>query len=38
MRNSRHPAGPTIVYSRAGIAAFIRGARKGEFDDLADGG
>lgn len=38
MRNSRHPAGPTIVYSRAEIAAFIRGARTGEFDDFVDGG
>jgi hypothetical protein len=38
MRNSRHPAGPTIVYSRAEIAAFIRGAQTGEFDDLVDGG
>ncbi len=35
MRNSRHPTGPTLVYTRAEIAAFIRGVRAGEFDDLA---
>lgn len=36
VRNSRHPGGPTIVYTRAEIAAFIRGIRSGEFDDLAE--
>jgi hypothetical protein len=36
VRNSRHPCGPTIVYTRAEIAAFISGVRSGEFDDLAD--
>ena len=36
VRNSRHPAGPTLVYTRAEISAFIRGVRGGEFDDLAD--
>jgi hypothetical protein len=35
VRNSRHPSGPTLVYTRAAIAAFIAGARGGEFDDLA---
>lgn len=35
VRNSRHPAGPTLVYTRAEIAAFITGVRAGEFDDLA---
>lgn len=35
MRNSRHPAGPTLVYTRAEIAAFLTGVRAGEFDDLA---
>ena len=34
MRNSRYPAGPVIVGSRAAVAAFICGARDGEFDDL----
>lgn len=36
MRNSRHPTGPTLVYTRAEIAAFLVGVRAGEFDDLAD--
>lgn len=35
VRNSRQPAGPTLVYTRAEIAAFIVGVRAGEFDDLA---
>lgn len=35
VRNSRHPAGPVLVYTRAEIAAFITGVRAGEFDDLA---
>jgi Domain of unknown function (DUF397) len=35
MRNSRHPAGAALIYTRAEIAAFLTGARNGEFDDLA---
>jgi hypothetical protein len=35
MRNSRHPAGAALVYTRAEIAAFLAGVRNGEFDDLA---
>lgn len=35
MRNSRFPSGPTIVYTRAEIGAFLDGARAGEFDDMA---
>jgi hypothetical protein len=35
VRNSRHPSGPALVYTRAEIAAFIAGIRNGEFDDLA---
>ncbi|WP_219418993.1 DUF397 domain-containing protein [Pseudonocardia nigra] len=35
VRNSRFPAGPTLVYTRSAIAAFIDGVREGEFDDLA---
>ncbi|HEY0812212.1 MAG TPA: DUF397 domain-containing protein [Pseudonocardia sp.] len=35
VRNSRHPTGPALVYTRAEIAAFIAGVRCGEFDDLA---
>jgi hypothetical protein len=35
VRNSRHPAGPALVYTRAEMAAFVVGVRNGEFDDLA---
>ncbi|MBB5138619.1 hypothetical protein HNP84_008373 [Thermocatellispora tengchongensis] len=34
MRNSRHPEGPALIYTPAEIAAFILGAKDGEFDDL----
>ena len=34
MRNSRHPEGPALVYTRGEIAAFLAGVRNGEFDDL----
>lgn len=34
MRNSRHADGPVLVYTVAEIAAFIAGAKDGEFDDL----
>jgi len=36
VRNSRDPYGPALVYTRAEIAAFLRGAKDGEFDDLVD--
>jgi len=32
VRNSRHPAGPALVYTQAEIAAFLQGAKDGEFD------
>jgi Domain of unknown function (DUF397) len=35
VRNSRYPSGPALVYSRAGISAFLAGVKDGEFDDLA---
>jgi len=35
VRNSRHPSGPALVYTRVQIAAFLAGVRDGEFDDLA---
>jgi hypothetical protein len=38
VRNSRHPSGPALVYSRAAIAAFLSGVKDGEFDDLLRGG
>ena len=34
MRNSRHPDGPALVYTRDEIEAFINGAKDGDFDDL----
>jgi hypothetical protein len=34
VRNSRHPSGPALVYTRAEIAAFLAGAKDGEFDAL----
>ena len=34
MRNSRHPAGPALIYSRADLAAFLAAAKKGDFDDM----
>jgi hypothetical protein len=35
VRNSRHPTGPALVYTRAEVAAFLAGVKNGEFDDLA---
>jgi hypothetical protein len=35
LRNSRHPSGPALIYTRAEIAAFLAGVKTGEFDDLA---
>ncbi len=35
IRNSRHPSGPALVYTRAEIAAFLLGAKDGEFDGFA---
>jgi hypothetical protein len=34
LRNSRHPDGPALIYTRDEIAAFLWGAKDGEFDDL----
>ncbi len=34
VRNSRHPEGPALIYTRAEIDAFIEGARDGDFDSL----
>ena len=36
VRHSHHPKGPALVYTRAEMSAFIRGAKSGEFDDLLD--
>lgn len=35
VRNSRHPSGPALIYTRAEVAAFLAGVRNGEFDDLS---
>ncbi|MCW2717745.1 MAG: hypothetical protein QOG20_6415 [Pseudonocardiales bacterium] len=34
VRNSRDPRGPALIFTRAEIAAFLRGAKDDEFDDL----
>ncbi|GAB2764762.1 DUF397 domain-containing protein [Amycolatopsis magusensis] len=34
VRNSRFPAGPALVYTQAEMAAFLAGAKDGEFDDV----
>jgi hypothetical protein len=34
MRNSRDPQGPALLFTPAEIAAFVLGARDGDFDDL----
>jgi Domain of unknown function (DUF397) len=35
LRNSRFPAGPVLVGTRAAVAAFVQAARNGDLDDLA---
>jgi hypothetical protein len=37
VRNSRHPSGPALVYTQAEMAAFLQGAKDGEFDNLIIG-
>jgi Domain of unknown function (DUF397) len=34
VRNSRHPDGPVLVYTRDEMVAFVLGAKDGDFDDL----
>ncbi|MCT9091294.1 DUF397 domain-containing protein [Streptomyces sp. ASQP_92] len=34
VRNSRHPEGPALVYTRAEIEAMLLGIKDGEFDHL----
>jgi hypothetical protein len=36
LRNSRYPSGPALIFTREEMAAFLAGAKDGEFDDLAD--
>src|ERR1700748_730832 len=37
VRNSRHPAGPALVFTAAEWAAFVGGTRDGAFDGAGDG-
>jgi hypothetical protein len=37
VRNSRDPSGPALIYTQAEVAAFLAGAKNGEFDDLCTG-
>jgi hypothetical protein len=34
IRDSKHPDGPVLEYTREEWIAFLDGAKKGEFDDL----
>jgi Domain of unknown function (DUF397) len=34
VRNSRDPDGPALIYTIEEVAAFIAGARDGDFDEL----
>ncbi|MFC9227429.1 DUF397 domain-containing protein [Streptomyces decoyicus] len=34
VRNSRHPEGPALVYTRDEMTAFVTGAKSGEFDHI----
>lgn len=34
VRNSRYPEGPALIYTSAEIAAFVQGAKDGDFDNL----
>ncbi|MBV9013142.1 MAG: DUF397 domain-containing protein [Pseudonocardiales bacterium] len=35
LRNSRHPNGPALIFTRDEMTAFLAGAKDGEFDDFA---
>ena len=34
VRNSRHPSGPALIFTRDEMAAFLAGAKDGELDDF----
>lgn len=36
VRDSKHPDGPALDYTAAEFAAWLDGAKKGEFDHLID--
>ncbi|MGH3169445.1 MAG: DUF397 domain-containing protein [Trebonia sp.] len=35
VRNSRHPAGPVLIFTHAEVRAFLAGMKDGDFNDLA---
>jgi Domain of unknown function (DUF397) len=35
IRNSRHPAGPILVFARTEVATFLRGIKNGGLGDIA---
>lgn len=35
VRDSKDPDGPVLRFTKAELAAFLQGAKSGEFDDLA---
>ncbi|MER7118443.1 DUF397 domain-containing protein [Streptomyces goshikiensis] len=35
MRNSRHPEGPALIFTKAELLAFLAGAKDEEFDHLS---
>jgi hypothetical protein len=34
LRNSRHPSGPKLIFSRTEMAAFLAGVKDDKFDDV----
>ncbi|HEV7827982.1 MAG TPA: DUF397 domain-containing protein [Pseudonocardiaceae bacterium] len=36
VRNSRHPGGPALIFTRAEMAAFIQGAEEGAWEKLLE--
>jgi len=36
VRNSRFASGPALIYTHDEMAAFVQGAKDGDFDDLID--
>jgi hypothetical protein len=36
LRNSRHPGGPVLIFTRTEIDALIEEMKNGEFDNLVD--
>ncbi|MCB5183044.1 DUF397 domain-containing protein [Streptomyces antimicrobicus] len=36
IRNSRHPEGPALIFTKAEMRAFLEGAKGYEFDRFAD--